>query len=409
MSTPSLTSHATSSDAEMAAAPLRIALAGMLAADGLLDDPAWQDAVRRVARHHYVPGFYRPAGRPGPEGLTLWEPVTAATDQRGWLEAVYSDETLLTQFDGEETDWDHPRPRTGGAPTSSSTLPSLVLRMWIDADLHAGQQVLEMGTGTGYSTALACELLGDEGEVTSIDIDPHRLDQAAAALFGDGYGPNVAVADGLYGYRPFAPYDRIVAAFSVRMVPYPWIAQTRPGGKILTTLSGWLHGYARVLLTVTSEDTAEGVLLPGTISFMPARTQAAPALGNPAHWASLARDAAPTPARHDPALLEQPGDEAFFARFLAQLAAPDTQLVSVDDNTVLVDVVTGSTAVITARASGQFTVRQSGPRQLWSAIETAWDAWDHAGRPGPETFRVHVNNAQQTITHPGATGLSFAL
>ncbi|WP_216651536.1 hypothetical protein [Actinomadura litoris] len=69
----------------------------------------------------------------------------------------------------------------------------------------------------------------------------------------------LAVANGLYGYWPHAPYDRIVAACSVRTVPEAWLAQTGPGGKILTPLAGWLYGYARVLLTTTG--TAEGPAL----------------------------------------------------------------------------------------------------------------------------------------------------
>ncbi|WP_394346791.1 hypothetical protein [Streptomyces dangxiongensis] len=72
------------------------------------------------------------------------------------------------------------------------------------------------------------------------------------------------MADGLYGYWPEAKSDRIVAACSFRAVPPALLAQVRPGGKILLTLSGWLHGYARVLLTVAEDGTAEGQLLGDT-------------------------------------------------------------------------------------------------------------------------------------------------
>lgn len=399
-------------DIDVAAAPLRATLAGQLAEQGVLTDAAWRRAVETVPRHRFVPGFYTETDRRDEHGLAVWEPVTAAIDPRRWLDTAYTDATLITQFDGAEPDWDRPAPRAGGAPTSSSTLPSLVLRMWIDAELDDGQDVLEIGTGTGYSTALACERLADTGEVTSIEIDPYRLDQAASALYGCGYGPGLAVADGLYGYWPSAPFDRIVAACSVRDIPASWLAQTTPGGKILTTLSGWLYGYARVLLTVTDSHTAEGPLLPGTISFMAARTHNRPEPGNPAHWSSLTRDAPPRTARHSPRRLGETTDQGFFGRFLAQLAAPNAQLVteSTGDEDVLhlIDVTTGSAATLTP--SGEdWSVRQIGPLRLWDAVETAWNAWDHADRPRPETFRMRINRGQQNIAHPTARGLSFTL
>lgn len=245
-------------DLEKDAQRLREAMAKALDRDGVLADPDWRQAVETVPRHRFVPGFYLPAGERDAHGLTMWEPLTAALDQGRWLAAAYSDTTLITQFDGDEPDWTRPAVRHGGAPTSSSTLPSLVAGMWVDAEIAEGHTVLEIGTGTGYSTALACERLGS-ADITSIEVDPHRLEAAASALYGCGYTPTLAVADGLYGYWPEEKFDRIVAACSFRAVPPALIAQTRPGGKILLTLSGWLYGYARVLLTVAEDGTAEGI------------------------------------------------------------------------------------------------------------------------------------------------------
>lgn len=276
---------ATPADPEPDDVRLREAMANTLAEEGILADPTWRTAVSTVPRHRFVPGFYLPADERDANGLGIWKPVTAELDHRRWLAAAYSDTTLITQFDGEEPDWEAPATRRGGAPTSSSTLPSLVVRMWTDADVQKGHTVLEIGTGMGYSTALVCERLGSAA-ITSIEVDNRRLENAANALYGCGYTPTLAVADGLYGYWPEAPFDRIVAACSFRAVPPALLAQTRPGGKILLTLSGWLYGYARVLLTVGRDGDAEGQLLGGTVSFMSARTHAAPAFGNPAHWAA---------------------------------------------------------------------------------------------------------------------------
>ena len=384
-------------DRETDAVRLRETMAKALAEDGAPVDPAWTEAVRTVPRHRFVPGFYLPADERDGQGLTVWEPVTAELDHGRWLAAAYSDTTLITQFDGDEPDWTQPAVRHGGAPTSSSTLPSLVLRMWADADVQEGHTVLEIGTGTGYSTALACERLGSAG-ITSIEVDGRRLEQAANALYGCGYTPTLAVADGVYGYWPEARFDRIVAACSFRAVPPALLAQTRPGGKILLTLSGWLYGYARVLLTVAADGTAEGQLLGGTVSFMSARTHAAPVFGNPAHWAADLPDN-PRTARQSPERISAATEEAFHLRFLAQSAVPDAQMVTVGETVHLVDVVTGSAATLTPY-DGRWQVREAGPVRLWERVERVLDAYDAADRPGPETFSLHVHDGGQHLRHP---------
>ncbi|WP_399939695.1 ATP-grasp peptide maturase system methyltransferase [Streptomyces sp. BBFR25] len=360
---------------------------------------AWLVAAGKVPRHAFVPGFYLPADAPDPQGLPVWEPVTSKLDYGRWLAASYSDTTLVTQFDGEETDWEQPVARHGGAPTSSSTLPSLVLRMWSDADVVEGHTVLEIGTGTGYSTALACERLGSS-HVTSVEVDAVRLKGAADALYGCGYTPTLARADGLYGYWPEAWFDRIVAACSFRSVPPALLRQTRPGGKVLLPLSGWLYGNARVLLTVAGDGTAEGPLLPGTISFMSARAHAAPPYGNPADWVAGLCEEQSRSARHAPERITAATEEAFHLRFLAQGVVPDAHLVTLDGVPHLIDVVSGSVATLTPDG-GAWSVREGGPLKLWSRIEDFIDAFDAAGRPGPETFTLRVDGDGQRLLHSG--------
>ncbi|MET8831933.1 ATP-grasp peptide maturase system methyltransferase [Streptomyces sp. NPDC004610] len=358
----------------------------------------WRPAVETVPRHHFTPGFYLPTEKPSPQGMTCWEPISAEPDPERWLTETYTDQTLITQLDGVEPDWDSPEPIEGGSPTSSSTLPSLVLRMWEDADLAEGQDILEIGTGTGYSAALACERFGSDA-VTTLEVDPRRLERAATALYGLGYTPDLAVADGLYGYWPSAPFDRIVAACSVRTVPPAWVAQTRPGGKILTTLGGWQFGFGRTLLTVHDDGTAGGPLLPGTISFMLARPHQAPSLGNPAHWISLLADADPTTTRHTVDWLTAETEAAFFTRFLIQSALPTSQIASVDGMTCLIDIATGSVAELRS-AGDELRVRQAGPVRLWDRAEEVLAAHAAAGHPGPEAFRFSVGASGQYLQHP---------
>jgi len=62
---------------------------------------------------------------------------------------------------------------------SSSTQPSLMSLMLHALDVHAGNRVLEIGTGTGYNAALLCHRLGD-ANVTSIDVNSELVTGPAA-------------------------------------------------------------------------------------------------------------------------------------------------------------------------------------------------------------------------------------
>ncbi|MEU0437970.1 hypothetical protein ABZ153_41620 [Streptomyces sp. NPDC006290] len=84
----------------------------------------------------------------------LWEPVSHSDlGEEEWLHLTYADKTLVTQIGGLGAA--ATTPQTGG-PTSSATLPSLVVRVLELADIGPGDRVLEIGTGTGYSTARPC-------------------------------------------------------------------------------------------------------------------------------------------------------------------------------------------------------------------------------------------------------------
>lgn len=201
-----------------------------LVAEGV--DDAWARAVRAVPREVFVPAYFEEVAGSAP---TRFRAVRGG--DQGWLAGVYADQTLVTQLDGRVRARDGGDGDMAGAPTSSSTLPSLVVRMWRQLDVRPGQRVLEVGTGTGYSTALGAHVLG-ETAVTSVEYDPDVAAAAAAALAEAGYAPRLVVGDGLRGDPGGGTYDRLIATCAVRYVPLAWLHQVRPGGRILATLSG---------------------------------------------------------------------------------------------------------------------------------------------------------------------------
>ncbi|MFD7456108.1 MULTISPECIES: ATP-grasp peptide maturase system methyltransferase [unclassified Streptomyces] len=369
-------------------APQRRALADRLEAAGALKDPRLRAAVESVPRELFLnPGVFLPA-----EG-GRWRPVTAlGTAPEEWLDIAYIDRSLATQLDGHRTADQVAEPVTG-TPTSSSTTPVTVLGMIEDLDLTDGQKVLEIGTGTGYSTALLCHRLGEDN-VTTIELDPQVAARADAALEEIGFSTWTVTGDGLLGHPPRAPYDRVIATCAVRRIPYTWVRQTKPGGIILATLGSWPYGTGLAKVTVNEDGTAEGRII-GRSSFMQARSQATtPVSGDLSARTAYADTERPT--KLPPTLLED-----WMPAFLAQLSAPGTQLVRARaaDGTHLLylfDIDRESFAAFTEDDAGEWVVRQGGPVALWDTVEQTLTAWQEAGRPDIASVRLHITEGAHT-------------
>ncbi|MEU8526973.1 MULTISPECIES: methyltransferase domain-containing protein [Streptomyces] len=213
---------------------------------GALRDPAWRAAFAEVPRHLFVPSYY--AG--GADLLRFDDPDPARRDR--WLRGAYRDEPLAVRMrDGELV--------------SSSSQPSLMALMLETLEVRDGDDVLEIGAGSGYNAALLCHRLGDD-RVTTIDLDEEITASARAHLAAAGHRPAVITGDGAGGCPTRAPFDRIVATCTLPSVPYAWLGQCRPGARILAPLSTGL-----ILLTVRDARHAEGRFLATPAYFVPLR------------------------------------------------------------------------------------------------------------------------------------------
>ncbi|MGH3797269.1 MAG: ATP-grasp peptide maturase system methyltransferase [Pseudonocardiaceae bacterium] len=365
-------------------------LAERFTADGILRTPQWREAFQRTWRHPYVPSFYPKLD--GPCLLSI-DPQR----REDWLAAVYSDQTLITKVVQVPMS---PALRPGTYPvyTSSSTMPSLVLRMLEALDVHDGHRVLEIGTGTGYNAALLCERLGSE-HVTSVDIDPELIELAAERLAANGYTPTLAVVDGAGGYPPGAPYNRIIATCGVRAIPPAWLAQAAPGAVILADVHGPIGGtLAR--LTVNPDGVATGRFLPDWAGFMWLRHTPGVPAPPPQRW--LDDEPVESVSAVDPTLVSSDG---LFA-FVAQWHLPDvTWGPATEDGEAAIHLWApdGSRASIrTTPAHGAFRVSQVGPRRLWDRVEQAHAFWHRAGRPRYDRFGITVTATGQYVwyDHP---------
>jgi len=130
--------------------------------------------------------------------------------------------------------------------------------------LTGRERVLEVGTGSGYQTALLSMLGAD---VVSIERLAALALQAKATLSALGIRNTLVVTgDGTLGWRPRAPYDAIVAAAAGPVIPPPLLDQLADGGRLVLPID---RGTAQQLVRVTrrGEEFAEEHL--GAAQFVP--------------------------------------------------------------------------------------------------------------------------------------------
>ncbi len=112
-----------------------------------------------------------------------------------------------------------------------TTQPSLCAVMIAALRLDGAQQVLEVGTGYGYQSALLARLAA---RVVSVEIWPDLAEQARRNLLAQGIGNVVVLAgDGSEGAPGHAPFDAIVVSAAFPRVPQPLAAQLRTGGRLV--------------------------------------------------------------------------------------------------------------------------------------------------------------------------------
>jgi protein-L-isoaspartate O-methyltransferase len=347
-------------------------------------------AIRETPRHLLVERWFTPSEHG-------WTVVDGPADETRWARAAYSDTTLVTRIGSVHADQAEPGQPVTGPPTSSSTLPSLVLTMLRHSRLTPGVRLLDVATGSGYSAALACQRLGDE-LVTTLDVDPYLTQVAAERLQRIGWHPTVVTADAGADELP-GTFDRIVSMVSMPRIPTSWLSALAPAGRLVTTLAG-------TGLIITADKTGDGGAK-GRVewdrgSFMTTRTgdDYPPALQDV--FASAA---------------DQEGEEVTSSPFpvldvmqawevwsMLSLSVPgiEHRTGTGNDGSRMTWMLhpDGSWARATTTPGGQSaTVHQSGPRRLYDELEAIRWHWIEKGE-------LPVYGAQVTITPDGTTTLS---
>jgi protein-L-isoaspartate(D-aspartate) O-methyltransferase len=178
---------------------LNRALVDQLKEKKWIQTPGVEAAFRAVLRHQFLPG------RP--------------------LDLVYSDRAISAKQDLD------------GQWLSSSSQPAIMGIMLEQLGLEPGHKVLEIGAGTGYNAALMAHMVGETGQVVTVDIDEDLAEAARENLARAGFEQvQVACADGGYGYPDAAPFDRIILTVGAPDITPAWWEQMKPDGRIVLPL-----------------------------------------------------------------------------------------------------------------------------------------------------------------------------
>lgn len=129
--------------------------------------------------------------------------------------------------------------------------PYIVALMTDMLELEADDTVLEIGTGSGYQTAVLSQLCK---QVYTIEYIPALADMARARLQRLGYDNIESISgNGYDGWPEHAPYDGIIVTAAASHIPKPLIEQLKPGGRLVIPV-GRPHLYQE--LTLVEKDKA---------------------------------------------------------------------------------------------------------------------------------------------------------
>ncbi|MGC9976279.1 MAG: protein-L-isoaspartate(D-aspartate) O-methyltransferase [Syntrophales bacterium] len=146
---------------------------------------------------------------------------------------------------------DSPLPIDGGQTISQ---PYIVALMTEAMELTGKDKVLEIGTGSGYQTAILAELAE---HVFSIDRVASLASAARRLLEAlNYYNVAIRVGDGTYGWREEVPFDAIIVTAGAPNIPRTFVEQISIGGRLVIPVGG-RHSQALIKITRLAEDLSD--------------------------------------------------------------------------------------------------------------------------------------------------------
>ncbi|MCU7947310.1 MAG: protein-L-isoaspartate O-methyltransferase [Candidatus Thiodiazotropha sp. (ex Cardiolucina cf. quadrata)] len=156
-----------------------------------------------------------------------------------------------------------------GTPKRHHEIKDSLVIVALMTDLVAPQRsdkILEVGTGSGYQTAVLAELVE---HLYTVEIIPKLAQKSRRRLEKEGY-TNISyrVDDGYFGWPEEAPFDAIMVTAAAEEIPQPLLDQLAPGGRLVLPVGKRL--YSQDLILVTKDHSGQlhsSRLLP--VTFVP--------------------------------------------------------------------------------------------------------------------------------------------
>jgi len=165
----------------------------------------------------------------------------------------------------DESQWDsayndYPLPIGMGQTISQ---PYIVAIMTESLKLTGKEKVLEIGTGSGYQAAILAEIVE---QVYTVEIIPVLYERAKKPL-AEYTNVKLSNHDGYYGWKEFAPFDRIIVTAAPDHIPRPLIEQLKDGGIMVIPVGP--PGWNQVLWKVVKENDDVKTMKIIDVSFVP--------------------------------------------------------------------------------------------------------------------------------------------
>ncbi|NHA68923.1 protein-L-isoaspartate carboxylmethyltransferase [Phycicoccus sp. CMS6Z-2] len=152
----------------------------------------------------------------------------------------------------------------------TNSQPRTVRAMLELLDVRPGQRVLDVGAGSGWSTALLAELTGSGGVVVGVERVPALVRWASAAVGAAGvpWAEVRRAREGVLGLPGEPPFHRVLVSAMARTLPRPLLRQLVPGGVLVVPVDGRMLRVVRPAAPDADPEDAQ-VTEHGTYRFVP--------------------------------------------------------------------------------------------------------------------------------------------